>query len=48
MSFRYICTHVSVLDESTAMLIAEHNGRITLINEDGYMWTDPSSEWRAL
>lgn len=44
----YKHTHVSVEDGSPAMVIAERGDRITLVNEDGYWWTDPADKWRAL
>jgi hypothetical protein len=30
------------------MRVVEANGRITLMNEDGYMWTDPSIKWSPI
>lgn len=46
----YRATHVSVHDGSDAMEISrdESAGTITLVNEDGYEWTDPLADWEAL
>lgn len=41
----YEATHASVRDNSTAMVVSRTAHTITLINEDGYEWTDPSWQW---
>jgi hypothetical protein len=53
LDFTYKATHQSVQDGSPAMLVSEsdHLGRddrITLVNEDGHLWTDPSSKWEKI
>lgn len=46
----YETTHQSVLDDSPAMFISEDNeaGTYTLMNEDGYTWTDSQDLWVSL
>lgn len=44
----YRHTHESALDGSPAMLVAQDAQTITLVNEDGYAWTDPLSQWRPI
>jgi len=41
----YQATHVSVHDGSDAMLVSQGGATITLVNEDGYAWTDPRDQW---
>lgn len=46
--FRYRATHASVHDGSDAMLVTTEGDTITLINEDGYVWTDNASDWEKV
>lgn len=41
-------THVSRDDHSTAMLVFQGDFSITLVNEDGYQWTDPLGHWHSI
>lgn len=41
----YTHTHQSVRDGSAAMRVSEGHGTITLVNEDGFYWTDPADQW---
>lgn len=43
--FRYVATHASVEDDSTAMIVLQDDKTITLMNEDGYTWRDPLNQW---
>lgn len=42
---KYSHTHLSVQDGSPAMFVSEGHGTITLVNEDGFFWTDPTDHW---
>ena len=46
----YQHTHQSIRDHSPAMFISEDNeaGTYTLMNEDGYVWTDSQDLWISL
>lgn len=44
----YRHTHVSTTDGSPAMLVQQDDDQITLMNEDGFEWTDPASDWRPI
>lgn len=44
----YKHTHASYNDGSTAMMVSETKDTITLVNEDGYEWTDPHGQWILL
>lgn len=44
----YQHTHVSVEDGSPAMVIRQSDGTITLMNEDGHVWTDPAVDWETI
>jgi hypothetical protein len=44
----YKHTHVSIHDDSAAMMVGEGPGYIVLENEDGRMWTDPAADWRPI
>ena len=46
--FKYKDTHVSANDGSPAMLVRQDHTTITLVNEDGYEWTDPIWQWRPI
>lgn len=46
MNYRH--THASVNDGSMAMLVDEGEETITLVNEDGYEWTDPIDQWEPI
>lgn len=41
----YTHTHVSFHDGSPAMMVKDREKTITLINEEGYRWTDPAWWW---
>ena len=47
-TFEYFATHESVRDGSTAMCKSQTWDTITLINEDGDIWTDPMNQWVRL
>lgn len=47
-TFEYFHTHESVRDASLAMCKSQTWDTITLINEDGDIWTDPMSQWARL
>lgn len=48
-AFKYDHTHVSVRDGSQAMHVGfEPAHEITLINEEGYVWTDPADLWKEI
>lgn len=44
----YEHTHQSTIDGSPAMLVSQTSDTITLMNEDGFQWTDPSNEWTPI
>jgi hypothetical protein len=44
----YQHTHESVRDKSPAMLVRQDEATITLVNEDGFEWTDPAGQWRPI
>lgn len=44
----YAATHVSAADGSDAMLVRQTATTITLVNEDGYEWTDPAEQWLSV
>jgi len=44
----YEPTHRSLRDGSTAMFVAERDGLIELMNEDGDTWVDPSDLWAPI
>lgn len=46
--YDYDHTHESALDGSPAMVVTQTDTTITLINEDGYRWTDPLDQWRPI
>ena len=41
----YEATHQSVRDGSPAMWVSMTHDTITLVNEDGFEWTDPRDQW---
>ena len=41
----YEPTHQSHEDGSPAMMVSETEDTITLVNEDGFQWTDPTEMW---
>ena len=41
----YEDTHQSAHDGSPAMMVARTDKTITLVNEDGFQWTDPIDQW---
>jgi hypothetical protein len=43
--FDYTATHTSAHDGSDAMVVAQDEETITLVNEDGFEWTDPRDDW---
>lgn len=45
---KYKDTHISVFDGSPAMVVSQNEETITLINEDGFEWTDPLSHWAPI
>lgn len=45
---KYKHTHASVRDGSPAMLVSQTGDSITLVNEDGFEWTDPLTNWRPI
>lgn len=45
---RYEMTHVSYHDGSPAMLVREREGSVRMMNEDGYVWSDPAWWWIPL
>lgn len=42
---RYEATHQSANDGSPAMMLRQDDTTITLVNEDGFEWTDPRGDW---
>jgi hypothetical protein len=46
--FKYKYTHVSVRDQSPAMYVDSTDSTITLVNEDGFEWTDPIDQWEEV
>jgi len=46
--FNYTMTHVSVNDQSTAMVVFQTDENITLVNEEGFVWTDPLNQWQSI
>lgn len=44
----YRHTHASTVDGSPAMRVYETFDQIVLMNEDGFIWVDPSSRWREI
>ena len=46
--FEYDHTHESAHDGSPAMLVSQTAETITLVNEDGFQWTDPIEDWRPI
>ena len=44
----YEHTHYSVIDGSPAMRVRSDLDTITLVNEDGYVWTDPVEQWKEI
>lgn len=46
--FEYDHTHESVRDGSPAMIVSQTAETITLVNEDGFQWTDPLENWRPI
>lgn len=44
----YMETHVSWFDGSPAMLVRERKGMVRMVNEEGYVWSDPASRWIAI
>lgn len=45
----YKATHESVNDGSTAMMVSEnYKDYITLVNEDGFEWTDHIEGWKPI
>jgi hypothetical protein len=44
----YVHTHVSARDGSPAMVVSQDATTITLVNEDGFRWTDPLADWHDL
>ena len=46
MMYRH--THVSVNDGSPAMFVSQTEDTITLVNEDGFEWTDPRDQWEHI
>jgi hypothetical protein len=44
----YRHTHESVRDGSPAMRLMQDDHTITLVNEDGDVWVDPSDRWRPI
>ena len=45
LPMKYEATHTSAFDGSDAMLVSQDAETITLINEDGYEWTEPRAHW---
>lgn len=47
---RYEATHLSAHDGSDAMKLGSDDkpGEITLVNEDGFIWTDPAEQWEPI
>lgn len=41
----YRHTHVSRFDQSPAMLVSSDETTMTMVNEDGFEWTDPIGHW---
>lgn len=41
----YYHSHTSVNDGSPAMVLSTTWTKITLQNEDGHVWTDPTDQW---
>lgn len=46
MNYRH--THVSIHDQSPAMLVYEAAGTVRLVNEDGFEWEDPANQWEPI
>ena len=44
----YTPTHQSRFDQSPAMLVSETMTTITLVNEDGFEWTDFTDRWELI
>lgn len=44
----YNHTHASVYDGSPAMVVSTTDTTITLVNEDGFEWTDPIDQWKPI
>ena len=50
MTFNYVATHQSIVGASPAMFLSRDydTETITLINEDGFVWTDFEDEWEPI
>lgn len=46
--FQYTHTHTSTGDGSPAMVVRQDATTITLVNEEGYQWTDPLDQWEPI
>lgn len=44
----YYHSHASVNDDSPAMVVSHTHETITLVNEDGFVWTDPIDQWKRI
>lgn len=44
----YRHTHESVHDYSPAMVVSQTDTHITLVNEDGFEWTDHRDDWEPI
>lgn len=44
----YYHSHVSVNDDSPAMVLAHNHTTIWLQNEDGHVWSDPIDQWERI
>lgn len=48
MKFTYEATHFSTGDGSPAMMLAEWENLIVLVNEDGFAWSDEVDRWEPI
>ena len=48
LHFDYRATHVSTLDQSTAMLVSDLGSLVVLVNEEGFAWSDDPRQWKPI